>query len=1504
MFISSIGAGALFCSTALGTAAFVEDFSTCKPDQPVNGQNSWKAGLYGGHPSCQVISVDIAGKKTNALKAPGGRDYHVYRHLPPETMKALFDGKAIKLSFLVQGSANFGLGRINQRDCDGIKVKCGNSLTIITGKDSHTGLTGLDGKRWNKIILILVRHPEGFTVTAANASSGIEPVPSIIAGLDQLKWECPPAQLSAWNGIYLRLDAGAMFTDLRIEASGEKNPAEKFKTTATKAEFEPILLHLAKPRSAESLGGVWTYCITALDKRPEADSSWKAVMVPGNHADIFRAAKKQAAWFRKNFTANLLDDQRMFLCFERVTDICELYINGRKAGTHDEAFYPFRIDITDCLKAGKNLLELKVLGPAVTNHPPYGDRPDGWQWYLPLFAGIPFPVHLETTGTVTVDDVYVIPSLSPEPALRAEITLTNRGKTGRRITLEAAVGKEFRFPPKNIYLAPGTCSKVELSGIWQRPHLWWPHDPYLYFLDVKVSGNGKSLDGFRQRFGFREISSKGPDLLLNGVRFLHRRNSFMGYRSQAVADFFTKQISLLKSRGYNGSRMRGGPSVRFAIMADEGGFLITTEAAVDEPRGHEVSEKFWNPAREHTLAMVKTLRNHPSIIYWGLSNEFASYYMKGTPEEKARVDRWLLETGHMVEKLDPTRIWTCSGDSSLGGVGHDGPAPTLSFHYPSEPFKSRYTLPIDAYWLSGKNVSWQGIKWRHDKPLIFSEDLFMPYCIRPPGGMARWSGNAAYDINAGYYQGWRNCIRMFAEGYYYDKLAGWNPWATDAGNPNNPLYSGEQPMPDYLLCTREMNTTFFSGEKVPRTLFVYNQMFARKPCTLQAELTTGDKTYGAIRQQFDLPGGGRKTCEITLSMPVVSGKTKVRWQLSLNTGDQVLTSRTYDYTVYPGTAVTAPSNCALLSATPNVLNGVNFPKGRFSSLDMALASGADKLVIVAWQSGGRKDSKKLDRAVNSGLRVLWIEPGEQEPLPLRMYRDLTETFAFVRSPLDPVMGKIEDSDLKLWRNNGFPVTRAFVKPATGTFDILTDSGTGQKFANLVRAYRGRGYYLLCLLPVASRYHKEPAAAYVARQLISRFDRAPANTVFQLDIASTNSDTVTALKKLGIPCTDTSSGRLIWINAKNISRADIAGRINTCTAAGGTAIIDGIDPAAAAAISQLTGQSITLEKTPATSLIVNENPVKLLAGIANDDLYWRQSNDFAAEAIKRINGRKCISKDRKMLDFAFKPNSGITIPVSPGGIAILPCRNGRLILMTVKWLDFLKLRPERVSRIIVSLLHNLGGQTTAGNGRLKEYTYVPMAGVMNREFWHKNKSTSAWFGQGEDDMRYFPVNRPGIDPVLKLPQPAEIFPVEPLSLGGINFKLVDPDRNHGKGCLVIKPGEEVKIPLNGKVGKLWMIGALDVHCPKNLAVAKVSFNYPDKPAATLELKSRVHLGGYQYPTDMERGIVAWNGINPVRNDNVIWCWNLENPDTARKVSSVSIKATGPRSLVLIGMTAEN
>src|SRR5882672_7742154 len=105
------------------------------------------------------------------------------------------------------------------------------------------------------------------------------------------------------------------------------------------------------------------------------DAAWKPVSAPHTYNDVdtfdnwstpgHRGEQIQwggRTWYRKTFSAPAAwNGKKVFIEFEAVRQIAEVYLNGEKLGTAKTGFTPFGFDLTPHLKVGAtNVLAVMV----------------------------------------------------------------------------------------------------------------------------------------------------------------------------------------------------------------------------------------------------------------------------------------------------------------------------------------------------------------------------------------------------------------------------------------------------------------------------------------------------------------------------------------------------------------------------------------------------------------------------------------------------------------------------------------------------------------------------------------------------------------------------------------------------------------------------------------------------------------------------------------------------------------------------------------------------------------------------------------------------------------------------------------------------------------------------------------------------------------------------------------------------------------------------------------
>lgn len=1483
----------------VGSLEYNEDFETYLPaDQAIesiNQKGPWGKSPF-GRPAGLVLKRSTQTPNTSVvLAAAAGGDHHAILNLKKAKWKQAANHKAVSVEFSLLGQARLNLLQSNIYDKKGTRVqlKIGQYHELfLHDKQVQRSLNNFPVDQWQRIrLMVSVDHNENDQLYLTVASRLLEKkkAPFVIdPELDHVVLTAKNASKIAWKLLTVRLDSTKhMIDDLKISSvENIKSLLEDCEKGKPNIPFRALLDHIDLPRQAIDLGGVWRvgFGVGQNNELPSKDTKWQAIIVPGDHVKTVQANRKNRAWFRRQVMLPASwQGQRVVIHCERVTDQCEIRINGQHVGHSDEGILPFNMDITDAVKPGQlNQIDIGVQSPSQTPGIA-SQKPVGWSWYYPQFTGIPFPVHLEAHANVSVDEVFVKTIIKNDTYLESQITIHNQSDKLRTLTVQSQTqdGK-FRSASKTISIKPHHKETVTLNDHWEKPKLWWPHDPHLYQLEITLHEAGKLVDTYVQRMGFREMRIEGTQLVLNGVSFMHRRNSIIPYVKINEREVYESMVKKLRSRGYVGSRLHGGPSMRIARMSDELGWLISPETGINEPRGHQVSDSYWSNAEQHALKMVRHLRNHPSVIYWSLSNEFGSNYMPANHEKSHWVDNWLNELGNKAMKLDPTRTVTYSGDIDLGGRLHAGSASTISFHYAWQPFKIDNMIPTTRYWLSEGKMSWQGRKWDPQKPMMLSEDLYEPYALKVPYGTSQWGGSDAYDPDKKDRVTF-DAYRMLAEGYYDVGVAVWNPWGTsETRSAGDKLYAHGAMMPDYLLATRQVNQNFASGQTVKRTLYTYNKMFVDQHVRLESRLVKDGNTIAKQDYFFDLPAGTSHEQQVEIKMPSVTKISTLQWQLRLiNNQEKILTQRTYTYKVFPEID-TAINTHGLV-----VLGNLPWPSlkaKRFSTLKAALAKHPERLVITGVQLSA-DEGRQLEVAVQKGLGVVWIQAPSQSwlPSPLRLDPEHKACFGFVSRPDDVLLKDMDDRTLSLWAGDTLVTENTLIKPKRGIYDVIVSHGSpsGLTRTSILRLYRGRGSYLICQMPLLAKAQQDPAAKELLYRLVSSPVVSQSQTGRLAVAAPVGAAMSRALTTMHIPYVnfdavgENTLPAMLMVDASVAVGQVILQKVKKQIQAGKHVWLQNMNPKTVKQWQAALGVDISVVSEEDSQLSLRRRE-PLLGGLDNDEFYWNREGKDSLPIVQHI-----------------LKSSDHTKSMFPAGLYVKKNTNqSMLICSQILWDQMVVAMPDRCERIIRTMLRNAG--VYLGNGQVEKdcWKTLDIASACNSDYQaHDGKG---WFGR-KPDLTYFPVNRTGVDPMLNVPQPPAAFK-SVLYSEETPFKLTDPQSNQNRGALVIGHGvSKINIPIQSqKTQLIWMLGAVSKNIKENATVADLKMTYRNGQTSVIPIRFGIEVGAFDKAMLLPGGRRAWSGFGKKvgrRKFNVnLYAWALYNPKPHWTVVSLEIIST--------------
>lgn len=331
--------------------------------------------------------------------------------------------------------------------------------------------------------------------------------------------------------------------------------------------------------------------------------------------------------------------KRLFIRFEGVNSVANVFINRRHIGEHRGGYGAFVFEITDCVEYGKeNSVWVRVNnGEQLDVMPLVGD--------FNMYGGIYRDVHLLIMDETCISPLnYASPGIrliqdnvSHQSAkVRAVVDLSNGNAASQEVELSLRLldGKKI-VKEKNVTLSltGHSTTQQELGFEIKQPHLWnGRQDPFLYQAEVSLSRNGRVVDRVTQPLGLRfyQIDPakgfflNGKHLPLRGV-CRHQDRSEVG--NALRASHHDEDVALMAEMGVNAVRLAHYPhATYFYDLMDRYGMIVWAEIPFIGPGGYDDKGFVDLPAfrangKEQLKELVRQHYNHPSICMWGLFNE-------------------------------------------------------------------------------------------------------------------------------------------------------------------------------------------------------------------------------------------------------------------------------------------------------------------------------------------------------------------------------------------------------------------------------------------------------------------------------------------------------------------------------------------------------------------------------------------------------------------------------------------------------------------------------------------------------------------------------------------------------------------------------------------------------------------------------------------------------------------------------------------------------------------
>lgn len=887
------------------------------------------------------------------------------------------------------------------------------------------------------------------------------------------------------------------------------------------------------------LDGLWQVCrwdeqeIEGRDQPaaslPDLEKAhWMAIPVPGNKFDVrpeLRLCHRFIYRTRVEIPAAAAR-QSFYLRFPSLSMIASVFVNGQYCGGTKAPFARWECDVTGAVKPGQvNEVCVVVKDAYYAFSPRKLGKSCRMQFNVPVSwmgsrnfinqhfdfpvgseacaqsAGILETPSLIATGLVYAADVFVRPS-TLRKELTADITLRNSSDAPRQVQLQVravpvgAGGQGKQFATQTVTIPGRSEQTITVTEPWPNPRLWWPDDPFLYDLETAIVLDGQTVEARQTRFGFREWGWTGKQFTINGVPWQLWADTTLGDGGRDAE----AAIARWRENGQNmwrfWGRTFGGLSKEQALdLMDARGIVVRRSGIFDGQMANYLHGLSDNPELyanwiEQMRAWVKEERNHPSVLIWSLENEITFINSRNLGQAEA-VEPEIARAAREVMALDPTRPVMVDGGNCLmdRSLSVNGVHYMESYwrDYPDE----AYTLE-KAYRAHEADVlpGWGKCPWQlvPDRPIFMGESFYARGST--PSAYAQFGGEACF-------QGWGPATRvgvgrlakMLAEGYRWHGVAAHHFWLSE--NETDLHYNSWRPVA--LLC-RQWNWTFAGGQRVTRTLKLFNNTHLDDPIEAVWALLIDNKAVVREARTFSLPPGGAQEFNVTITTPAVGERTAAQFVLKCSRGGQEVFRETKPVALIPAEAGPRPN---LVAAELAVMDPAGAVRSRLQARGIPFSTAADlaevpkdaRVVVVgadALTPALATDPRWLALAA-SGKRLLVLE--QAQPLHFQaLPADLTPTdhvgrIAFPENPAHPAFAGLGEQDFFTWSGDHVVYRNSYRKATQGAVSLAQcDDSLGD--TALAECPVNDGLMVLCQMVVGQKLATDPVAQRLFDNLLA------------------------------------------------------------------------------------------------------------------------------------------------------------------------------------------------------------------------------------------------------------------------------------------------------------------------------------------------------------------------------------------------------------------------------------
>ncbi|MDW8107154.1 MAG: glycoside hydrolase family 2 TIM barrel-domain containing protein, partial [Armatimonadota bacterium] len=416
------------------------------------------------------------------------------------------------------------------------------------------------------------------------------------------------------------------------------------------------------------------------------------------------------------------------------------FLNETLIGVHKGIWDSFSWDITSAIREGENRLRLSIIKNGGTTYP----VPQVLSGFLPYvsstFGGIWQPVSLFETGAAWLVDLWVCAEADGRVRVQGEIGGALPATV--RLTVFAPSGQQVHT------------AQFEAEAHWahqfqlSEPQAWHPRTPHLYRIVAEVFTGNALSHCVQTEFGLRTVRIDGATILLNDEPFYPRGVLHWGWYLHTHAPYpeqeqAKRELQSAQRCGFNMLKAcLWVPSREYLALCDRLGMAVWLELPLWLPamNAEQIAQ-----AQSEYAAIVKQVRNHPSILLWTLGCELSTRFPSAALGELYALVKQL--TGSPLVR-DNSGGGECYGgalceyadfaDYHLYGDAHFArttfrafldtlrpPAPWLQGEFADHDTQRDFATlrrtvpPAQRWWLErDPDLNPQGVRWFYETPFV------------------------------------------------------------------------------------------------------------------------------------------------------------------------------------------------------------------------------------------------------------------------------------------------------------------------------------------------------------------------------------------------------------------------------------------------------------------------------------------------------------------------------------------------------------------------------------------------------------------------------------------------------------------------------------------------------------------------------------------------------------------------------------------------------------------